>query len=42
MVDFQLDALEAQQARLNQMIPTMRDLNPTGKKLPATAITIVD
>ena len=30
------------QARLNQMIPAMRDLNPTGKKLPATAITIVD
>ena len=30
------------QARLNQMIPTMRDLNPTGKKLPATAISIVD
>ena len=30
------------QAQLNQMIPAMRDLNPTGKKLPATAITIVD
>jgi predicted Zn-dependent protease len=30
------------QARLNQMIPDMRDLNPTGKKLSATAITIVD
>ena len=30
------------QARLNQMIPAMRDLNPTGKKLSATAITIVD
>jgi len=30
------------QARLNQMIPAMRDLNPTGRKLPATAITIID
>ena len=30
------------QARLNQMIPAMRGLNPTGTKLPATAITIVD
>ena len=30
------------QARLNQMIPAMRDLNPTGKKLSVTAITIVD
>ena len=30
------------QARLNQMIPAMRDLNPTGKKLSATAIAIVD
>lgn len=30
------------QARLNQMIPAMRALNPTGRKLPATAITIVD
>jgi predicted Zn-dependent protease len=30
------------QARLNAMIPAMRDLNPAGSKLPATAITIVD
>ena len=30
------------QARLNAMIPAMRDLNPAGSKLPATSITIVD
>ena len=30
------------QARLNAMIPAMRDLNPAGSKLPAPAITIVD
>lgn len=30
------------QAWLNQMIPAMRDLNPAGKKLPATAITIIN
>ena len=30
------------QARLNAMIPAMRDLNPAGSKLPATVITIVD
>ena len=30
------------QARLHQMIPAMRDLNPTGSKLPATAIIIID
>lgn len=30
------------QARLNTMIPSMRSLNPTGSKLPATEITIVN
>ena len=30
------------QARLNAMIPSMRSLNPTGSKLPATEITIVN
>ena len=30
------------QARLNAMIPAMRSLNPTGSKLPATEITIVN
>jgi len=30
------------QARLNAMIPSMRSLNPTGSKLPATEIIIVN
>ena len=30
------------QVRLNTMIPSMRSLNPTGSKLPATEITIVN
>lgn len=30
------------QARLAQMIPSARELNPTGRQLPATPITIVD
>ena len=30
------------QARLNAMIPSMRSLNPTGSKLPATQIMIVN
>jgi len=35
-------APDDRQANLNRMIPTMRALNPTGSRLPATAITIVD
>jgi predicted Zn-dependent protease len=30
------------QARLTQMIPSARELNPTGRRLPATPVTIVD
>ena len=30
------------QVRLTQMIPSARELNPTGRKLPATPVTIVD
>jgi predicted Zn-dependent protease len=30
------------QAQLNALIPTMRSLNPTGSKLPATNIRIVN
>jgi predicted Zn-dependent protease len=35
-------APDDRQANLNRMIPTMRALNPTGSRLGATAITIVD